>query len=169
MFKNVNRNVRCPQVNWQTVPRSWTVDRETTISIICPCPRNIHLVQVGWSKARTASTVRCCMTDICDVITGLPVSTKHASIASRSRISLCRGNGRPWCNSWGCRGWITKWTLSKHRTSGSSFIYCVLLLLCDFLCVYVLFCFNLNVFLKFIFFLHVLQVIGHISSLMLHV
>ena len=47
------------QVNWH----SWTVDRETTISIICPCPQNIHLVQVGGSKARTARTVRCHMTE----------------------------------------------------------------------------------------------------------
>ena len=63
IFKNVNRNVRWTQVNWQTVPHGWTVDRETTISIICPCPRNIHLVQVGGSKARTARTVRRRMTE----------------------------------------------------------------------------------------------------------
>ena len=64
MFKDVNRNVLCTQVNWQTVPpHSWTVDRETTISIICPCPRNIHMVQVGGSKARTARTVRRRMTE----------------------------------------------------------------------------------------------------------
>ena len=62
-FKNVNRNVRCTQVNWQTVPHSWTVDGETTISIICPCPLNIHLVQVGGSKPRMARTVRRRMTE----------------------------------------------------------------------------------------------------------
>jgi len=38
MFENVNRNVRCTQVNWQTVPHGWTVDGETTISIILSLP-----------------------------------------------------------------------------------------------------------------------------------
>ena len=54
MFKNVNRNVRCTQVNWQTVPHSWTIDGETTISIILKAANSEFHHPVGMFEEKLA-------------------------------------------------------------------------------------------------------------------
>ena len=36
VLESVQRGVRRPQIVWQTVPHSWSMDREAAVTVACP-------------------------------------------------------------------------------------------------------------------------------------
>jgi len=49
VLESVQRGVRRPQIVWQTVPYSWSMDREAAVTVACPRSWDDELARVGRS------------------------------------------------------------------------------------------------------------------------
>ena len=49
VLESVQRGIRRPQIVWQTVPHSWSTDREAAVIVTCPRSWDDELARVGRS------------------------------------------------------------------------------------------------------------------------
>jgi len=49
VLESVQRDVRRPKIVQQTVPHSWSTDREAAVTVTCPRPWDDELARVGSS------------------------------------------------------------------------------------------------------------------------